>query len=129
MSMIFYKAGKIKTYENLKALALLVGETEEFANHLWEDMVFDEELIEEFNYFVMNHSLKGEAKCGEYTLLDIYFSQMNKYNLFHDMGKNHSDCNKERMVLHAFQQIINMRKDPNYAVNYEKHEGSSVDLQ
>ena len=28
--MILYNAGKIKSFENLKALALTVGETEEF---------------------------------------------------------------------------------------------------
>ena len=120
--MIIYNAGKIKTYENLKALAVAVGEDEKYADEIWKDMLFDEELIDEFNYFVVNHTIKGEARCGSLTLLDIYFSQMNKYNVFHDLGKNPAECNKERMVLHAFKQIVEMRKDPDYQLKFEKLE-------
>jgi len=32
--MILYNAGKIKSFENLKTLALMVGETDEFASSL-----------------------------------------------------------------------------------------------
>lgn len=128
MSVILYNAGKIKSFENLRALSLMVGETEEFAVKLWQSMLLDEELLEEFNYFVANHTIKGEVRCGKLTLLDIYFSQMNKYNLFHDMGKNTEACNKDRMVLHAFEQLIEMRNDPDYLVNFEHQEGSGMDI-
>ncbi|MBE5943536.1 MAG: hypothetical protein E7258_01315 [Lachnospiraceae bacterium] len=129
MSVILYNASKIKSFENLKALSLMVGETIEFATELWQDMLRDEELLEEFNYFVSNHTLKGTIACGELTLLDIYFSQMNKYNIYHDMGKNTDYCNKDRMVLHAFKQMVDMRKDPHYMVNFEKREESGMDKQ
>lgn len=128
MSVILYNAGKIKSYENLRALSCMVGETEEFAISLWQDMLMDEELLDEFNYFVANHTIKGTVSCGELTLLDIYFSQMNKYNLLHDMGKNTGGCNKERLVLHAFKQLVMMRKDPNYMSNYLKNERNGMDI-
>lgn len=126
--MIIYSAGKIKTYENLKALSLMVGETEEFAEDLWKYMVFDDQLIDEFNYFVANHCIKGEARCGEYTLLDIYFNQMCKYNLYNDLGKNSGECNKDRLVLHAFKKLVMMRQDPNYASNFDKEEDTGMDI-
>lgn len=125
--MILYSSGKIKTYENLKAFAVMVGESEAYAEDLWKYMVFDDELIEEFNYFVANHSLIGKARCGEYTLLDIYFNQMCKYNLHHDLGKNPNECNKDRLVLHAFNKLVKMRQDPEYAVKFEKEEDSGMD--
>lgn len=125
--MIIYSAGKIKTYENLKALAAYVGETQEFVEELWKYMVFDDELIEEFNYFIANHSLKGKACCGEYSLIDIYFNQMCKYNLFHDLGKNPYGCDKDRLVLRSFYKLVKMRQDPNYAFNFEKEEDSGMD--
>lgn len=127
MSVILYNAGRIKTYENLKALAAAVGETEEYADNLWQQMMLDDELIEEFNYYVVNRTLLGKASCGEYSLLDLYFSQMNKYNMYHDMGKNPASCNKERMVLHAFEELLNMRRDPLYRENYERKEDSGND--
>lgn len=126
--MIIYNAGKIKTYENLKALAILVGEDEKFADELWEEMLKDEELIEEFNYFVFNKTLKGKVKCGDYTLLDIYFSQMKKYNLYHDLGKNPVDCIKERMVLNAFKCLTDMRRDPQKLIEFEMSESDGMDF-
>ena len=128
MSVILYNAGKIKSFENLKALSIMVGETEEFATKLWQSMLLDEELLDEFNYFIANHSIRGTAKCGELTLIDIYFSQMNKYNLFHDLGKNNSVCDKDRLVLHAFKQMVEMRKDPEFMLNFEKNEDKGMDI-
>ncbi len=126
--MILYNAGKIKSFENLKALALTVGETEEFAATLWQDMLQDQELLEEFNYYVVNRTLKGTVKCGEFSLLDLYFAQMNKYNYFHDIGKNPNNCNKERMILHAFKQMVEMKKDPEYLKHFESAEYKSMDV-
>ena len=128
MSVILYKAGKIKAFENLRALAALVGETEEFAMELWKDLLNDEELLDEFNYFVVHHTIKGNVRCGELSLLDIYFNQMCKYNLYHDLGKNPQGCNKDRLVLHAFKQLTDMRKDPDYMTKYDKSENSGMDM-
>lgn len=126
--MILYNAGKIKSFENLKTLALMVGETDEFASSLWQDMLNDEELLDEFNYYVVNRTLKGKVKCGDFTLLDLYFAQMNKYNYFHDIGRNPNNCSKERMVLHAFKQMVDMKKDPDYLKHFENAEYKSMDM-
>ena len=126
--MILYNAGKIKSFENLKTLALMVGETKEFASSLWQDMLNDEELLDEFNYYVVNRTLKGKVKCGDFSLLDLYFAQMNKYNYFHDIGKNTNNCSKERMVLHAFKQMVDMKKDPEYLKHFENAEYKSMDM-
>lgn len=128
MSVILYNAGKIKSFENLKALAVMVGESEEYAVELWKSMLEDEELLEEFNYFVVHRTLRGSLKCGELSLLDIYFNQMCKYNLYHDMGKNTGVCSKERLVLHAFKQMVDMRKDPNFMERYRESEQSGMDI-
>ena len=126
--MILYNAGKIKSFENLKTLALMVGETDEFASSLWQDMLNDEELLDEFNYYVVNRTLKGKVKCGDFTLLDLYFAQMNKYNYFHDIGRNPNNCSKERMVLHAFKQMVDMKKDPDYLKHFENAEYKRMDM-
>lgn len=127
MSIILYNASKIKSYENLKAMFVAIGEEETLADKLWSEMLTDEELLDEFNYFVANGTLKGTVKCGEFTLLDLYFSQMNKYNIYHDMGKNTDICNKNRMIINSFFQMLEMRKNPNYLVDFEKREDSGMD--
>lgn len=128
MSLILYNAGKIKSFENLKILAHNVGESEEYAISLWQDMLLDEELLDEFNYFVVNHTIRGTVSCGELTLLDVYFNQLRKYNLYNDLGKNPDACDKDLLVLHAFKEIVNMRKDPNYLSNYYSNEGNGMDI-
>lgn len=128
MSVILYNAGKIKSFENLRALARMTGESEEYAARLWQSMLEDEALLEEFNYFVVHRTLRGSLKCGELSLLDIYFNQMSKYNLYHDMGKNPGACSKERMVLHAFQQMVDMRRDPHFMERYRESEQSGMDI-
>lgn len=128
MSVILYNAGKIRSFENLKALAHNVGETEEFAVSLWQDMLLDEELLDEFNYFVTNHTIRGTVSCGELNLLDVYFNCLKKYNLSNDLGKNSEGCDKDLLVLHAFKELVNMRKNPNYMSGYYDDESSGMDI-
>ena len=61
-------------------------------------------------------------------MLDIYFNQMCKYNLYNDLGKNSGECNKDRLVLHAFKKLVMMRQDPNYASNFDKEEDTGMDI-
>ncbi|MGN0367486.1 MAG: hypothetical protein ACI4EK_01795 [Wujia sp.] len=125
--MILYNAGKVKAFENLKALAIQAEETEEFAVLLWQDLLADEALLEEFNYFVVHQTLQGKVSYNGLTLLDLYFSQMNKYNILHDMGKNPYACNKNRVVLHAFRQMVDMRRDPKGMQKFEENENRGID--
>ena len=125
--MILYNAGKVKAFENLKALAIQAEETEEFAVLLWQDLLADEALLEEFNYFVVHQTLLGKVSYNGLTLLDLYFSQMNKYNILHDMGKNPYACNKNRVVLHAFRQMVDMRRDPKGMQKFEENENRGLD--
>jgi hypothetical protein len=38
--------------------------------------------------------------------------QLNKFNVMGDSGKNTELCNKDRMVLWAFRDLIDMKKNP-----------------
>ena len=125
--MILVQNNKIKAYENLKSLCEQTNETPEFADALWADMLETEELLEEFNYYVVHRTLAGKLSYEGLTLLDLYFAQMNKYNRLHDLGKNPGWANKERMVLHAFRQMADMMKDPREKQRHEENERASTD--
>ena len=116
--MILLQSNKIKAYENLKSLCEQTNETPEFADALWADLLQDEALLAELNYYVVHRTLEGKYTCCGLSLLDLYFAQMNKYNRLHDLGKNPGWANKERMVLHAFREMADMKKNPEL---YEKH--------
>lgn len=107
-----YDARRIKAYEGLRTLGALAEETEQWCDALWEELVFEQELLEEFVYYLEHRSLLDKVRCEGYGMTDLYIWQMNRYNLIGDSGKNTDACNKDRMVLHAFRDMIDMKKEP-----------------
>ncbi|MBO5033038.1 MAG: hypothetical protein J6C19_13550 [Lachnospiraceae bacterium] len=112
MAGILYDARRIKAYEGLLALGELAGESNQWCDLLWEELVFDQELFEELVFYLEHHYLKDAVHCEGYGLTDLYIWQMNQYNIIGDSGKNTDACNKDRMVLKAFKDMIEMKKEP-----------------
>lgn len=112
MSGMVIHTEKIKVYENLKYLCGFARLDMDFCNALWEDVVTDAGLYKELLYYMENHTFLDEVRQEGYSLSDVYVWQMNRFNLFHDEGKNSFQCNKERMVLKAFRTMIDMRQAP-----------------
>ena len=48
MAGILYDARRIKAYEGLLALGEIADETRQWCDELWEELVFDQELLDEF---------------------------------------------------------------------------------
>jgi len=126
MAGIVVSTGKIKVYENLRYLCEFARLGQEFCDALWEDVATDEGLYRELLYYMENHTFLDEVRQEGYTLSDVYVWQMNRFNLFHDEGKNSFQCNKERMVLKAFRTMIDMRIKPEEYVRKFK-EGPGMD--
>ncbi len=112
MAGILYDARRIKAYERLLSLGETAGETRQWCEALWGELVFDSELTDELVFYLEHHSLRDKVHCEGYGLTDLYIWQMNRYNLIRDSGKNTAACNKDRMVLHAFRDMIDMKKEP-----------------
>ena len=112
MSGILYDARLVKAFEGLRALGRTVGMTGEWCEKLWEEIVFSQDLLEELIFYLEHHYLTDKASCEGYSLTDLYVWQMDRYNLIGDWGKNTSACNKDRMVLNAFMDMAQMRKNP-----------------
>ena len=112
MAGILYDARLVKALEELKALGKSAGETDEWCESLWEELVFSQDLLEELIFYLDHHYLTDKVKCEGYSLTDLYVWQMDRYNLIGDWGKNTSACNKDRMVLGAFMDMVQMRKNP-----------------
>ena len=112
MTGVIYDSSRIKVYENLSALCNLAGESQEWCDARWQEIAADKQLYEELLFFMKNHTLKGGAACRGYTLTDLFVRQMDRYNLFHDTGKNTAECQKVDMVLRAFDAMAKLKKDP-----------------
>lgn len=112
MNGIVYDARRVKAYEGLLALGGYAGKEPSWLDSLWEGFVANDGLMREFMYYLDHHSLLDEVKCEGYALTDLYVWQMDRYNLVREIGKNTECCNKEAMVLNAFQTMLLMQKDP-----------------
>lgn len=112
MSGILYDARLVKAFEKLKTLGRTAGMTDEWCEKLWEEIVFSQDLLEELIFYLDHHYLTDKVNCEGYSLTDLYVWQMDRYNLIGDWGKNTSACNKDRMVLNAFMDMAQMRKNP-----------------
>ncbi|MGN0346082.1 MAG: hypothetical protein ACI4DU_02235 [Lachnospiraceae bacterium] len=123
---IIYDARRLKAYEALNCLCDLTGKNETFQNKLWEGLLSNEALMAEFMYYLDHHRLLDEYKSHGYSLTDLYVWQLDKYNLIRDIGKNTAACNKETIVLNAFEAMLDLENNPE---TYIKHmtDGRSQD--
>lgn len=112
MAGILYDARRVKAYRGLMAAGEAAEETEDWCDRLWEELLCDQELFDELVFFLEHHYIRDQVRCEGYGLTDLYIWQMNRYNLIGDSGKNTDACNKDRMVLHAFRDMAEMKKDP-----------------
>lgn len=122
---ILYDARKLKAMEFLNDLCGYAGKGDDFANSLWTEFLNDEELYREFVYYADNHTFLDEMKISGYSMSDLYVWQMDRYNIVRELGKNPTACNKETLVLNAFMEMSNMKRDPEtYVLRIESGKGN-----
>lgn len=103
---------QIKIYEYLNDICEYAKLGQEFTDNLWREFLLDPMLYDEFIYYLNNHTFKDELKVEGYSLSEIYIWQMGKVNLINEIGKNTAECNKEAMVMLAFNTLADMKKNP-----------------
>lgn len=122
---ILYDARKLKALEFLQQLCDYAGKDDEFVNGLWKEFLSDSDLYDEFIYYADNHTFLDEMKISGYSMSDLYVWQMDRYNLVRELGKNPAACNKETLVLNAFFEFANMKRDPEeYVKRIESGKGN-----
>ncbi len=116
-SPILFDQSRLKAYDGLVRLCEFAGKSGEWQQALWDELLASRKLYDAFVYYLENHALPDEPKCGAYSLTDCYVWQIEQDNLRRDTGKNTASCNKEDMVLRAFQMMARMHRQPE---EYEK---------
>ena len=112
MQQIIYDASRIKVLEALQKWAEMVHKDGVFVNEFWRRIMENQSVYDEFVYYLEHHELLGQYMIEGYSMIDLYVTQMDRYNLLHDTGKNGVMCNKERMVLQAFDVMLKMKENP-----------------
>ena len=111
MSIIF-DTTKFKVREYLDQICEYAGQSKEWADELWLELLDDNELYEEFIFYLEHHTFLDKMNISGYSLSDLYVWQMDKYNLLSEIGKNPTSCNKETLVMKAFKIMPAMKREP-----------------
>lgn len=112
MTDIVYGTERVRAYDGLARLCEYAGRDSAWCDALWQEMLLDRELYQEFVYYLENHMPADRMKVQGYSLTDLYVWQMERYNLRRDTGKNTESCNKEEMILMALWMMAELKKCP-----------------
>ena len=92
-------------------LCACAGEDEAFAAAFFEKLRSDEEIYEEFYYYMLHENFACKAKVAGIGV-DVLIWQMDHFKARLDQDNTGTKENRERMVLLAFDTMLNMRKNP-----------------
>ena len=110
---VIYDGNRVAAYDGLQKLCTYAGRSMLWCDGLWSFMLEDQELFEEFVYYLNHHAFLDKMKAGGgYSMTDLYVQQLDRFNIKQDSGKNTAACNKEEMVLNAFDAMAKLKKDP-----------------
>ena len=109
---IVFDKRKLAAYQIAYDYCKNKGLSDEFMQELWDGMLIDPVLHDEYVYYLEHGELSGTAKCEGYTMFDLYFYHLREFNLNHDLGKNTAACSKDEICIHAFHTMGMLRREP-----------------
>ncbi len=88
------------------------GEDREFGKAFYQKLRTDEEIFQEFVYYMNHKNFACQAKVEGYTVVDVMIWQMDHFKARLDRDNSGTRENGDRMVLLAFDTLLNMRISP-----------------
>lgn len=101
-----------KAYEWAQALCYYAGEDEEFLRNFWRMLIRSPEIYKEFLHYLEHQQFLCEYKVSGYSVVDIMVWQMDHFKARLDRDNSGTKQNGDRMLLLAFDTLLNMKKDP-----------------
>lgn len=109
---IIFDGRKMAAFGIVNDLCKDYGHDNSFAEELWEGLLQTPLLYDEFIYYMQKKELTGNYSYEGFCMFDLYFYQLRRYNLHHDLGKNMSDCDKDMLIYEAFHTMVMLKKNP-----------------
>ena len=103
---------KEKAYAWAEALCKYAGADEVFLRDFWERLTNDPEIYEEFVYYLEHQDFLCKVKIEGYGLVDLMIFQIDHFRAVMDQDVADMRFNKDKMLLMAFNSLLQMRKDP-----------------
>lgn len=100
-------------------------ENEEFCFEFLQKLNDDAEVLEEFAFYYDNHNFAGIVNVNGMTIVDILVWQVDHFRSDLDRGFYDMQSNPDKMLLRAFDTMLNMRKSPEaYLQRYSSDSGT-----
>lgn len=96
----------------INELCRYAGEGDSFAQNFWEKLREDEEIYQELVYYMTHGTFACQAKVEGYTVVDVMVWQMDHFKARLDRDNSGTRQNGDRMLLLAFDTLLDMREDP-----------------
>ncbi|MCI9338287.1 MAG: hypothetical protein HFH93_12260 [Lachnospiraceae bacterium] len=93
-------------------LAEQAGESEAYAQGLWEGIRHSGGLLSELAYYYDNGEFLCEYQVAGYTLADILVWQVDHFKLYMDRPEDMNRYRQPRLLLASFDTMLQMEKNP-----------------
>lgn len=104
-------------------LAMGAGETQEYADGLWERLRRSNGVLREFAYYHDYGKFLCEYKVAGYTLADILVWQVDHFKAYLDRPEEMNRYRQERLLLESVDIMLKMEMDPGKYI--EKMQGET----
>ncbi len=101
-----------KAYAWAKALCYYAGENEAFLQRFWKALIQSEGVYREFVYYLEHQNFLCDYQIEGYSLVDIMVWQMDHFKAQLDRGRDDMKDNGDKMLLMAFDTMLQMEQDP-----------------
>lgn len=98
--------------EYVLSLAGQAGETEEYGERLWQGILHSAGLLRELAYYHDYGRFLCEYAVAGYTLADVLVWQVDHFKLYMDRPEEMNRYRAPRLLLSAFDTLLQMETDP-----------------
>ena len=110
-------AAREKAHLWARELCRYAGADAAFFRDFWERLTADEEIFEEFVYYLEYQDFLYQVKIQGYGLVDLVIFQIDHFKATMDQDVADMRHNKDKMLLMAFNSLLLMRQNPEPFVN------------
>ncbi len=111
---------KLRDY--IGELCIRSGKDNVFAETFLNELMSDEEICQEFVYYMEHGNFACKAKAAGYTVVDIMVWQMDHFKAWLDRDNSTTRQNGDGMLLMAFDTLLAMKKNPDQYIQKMQYE-------
>ncbi len=111
---------KLRDY--IRELCIRSGKDNVFAEAFLNELMSDEEICQEFVYYMEHGNFACKARVAGYTVVDIMVWQVDHFKAWLDRDNSTTRQSGDGMLLMAFNTFLAMKKNPDQYIQKMQYE-------